>query len=245
MTSNDSGSLVSTLFLRFQVVFTKGPNLQLKVHAEVVHPKTGAHDTTNIFHFTFTTDEGVDVPNVMPKTYAGNFKQADVVDSNETCRSPFSSWKVNHRWHTWLCHFAHTLVRCGFVLPWSISDEIVASFRLHVVHRRKATLRGVNGHLRADPGFLVCRTPHTQLRFASKSKDCGNRFIARQCYVLCLCDEYCILCKMVDKTRTIKNSVSVFCCQEKRSCSPMCVPRTLPLCVRCNPSYQSRQSVRM
>ncbi len=55
----------------FQVVYTKGPHLQIKVHAEVVHPKSGHHDTTNIFHFTFTTYENVDVQSVMPKTYAG------------------------------------------------------------------------------------------------------------------------------------------------------------------------------
>lgn len=52
----------------------------MKVHAEVVHPKTGEHDTTNIFHFTFTTNEGVDVQTVMPKSYAGkNFGSFSVV----------------------------------------------------------------------------------------------------------------------------------------------------------------------
>ena len=62
----------------FQVVFTKGPHLQVKVHAEVVHPKTGGNETTNIFHFTFTTSEGVDVQTVMPKSYAGKNETHDV-----------------------------------------------------------------------------------------------------------------------------------------------------------------------
>ena len=62
------------------MVYTTGGHFQVKVHAEVVHPKTGEHDTTNIFHFTFTTNEGVDVQTVMPKSYAGkNFGSFSLV----------------------------------------------------------------------------------------------------------------------------------------------------------------------
>ncbi|KAL3848568.1 hypothetical protein ACJMK2_019419, partial [Sinanodonta woodiana] len=59
----------SLLFMSSQVVYTKGPFLQVNVHAEVVNPKDGTQETTNNFHFTF--DSKMDsLPTVMPKTYA-------------------------------------------------------------------------------------------------------------------------------------------------------------------------------
>ena len=51
------------------MVFTQDKYLQLKVHAEVVDPKTGVHETTNVFHYTFCTMAAV--PPVIPKSYAG------------------------------------------------------------------------------------------------------------------------------------------------------------------------------
>ena len=58
----------SLLYLSSQVVFTKGLYLQIRVHAEVVDPKSGHIDTTNVFHFHFTSNEPF--PQVMPSTYA-------------------------------------------------------------------------------------------------------------------------------------------------------------------------------
>lgn len=52
-----------------QVVYTDGPYIQVKVHLEVVDPLTGKHETTNTMHVTFNTKE--DVPQVMPRSYAG------------------------------------------------------------------------------------------------------------------------------------------------------------------------------
>ena len=45
-------------------------SLQVRVHAEVIDPHTGASCTTNEFHFTFETAKGDPVPTVLPKTYA-------------------------------------------------------------------------------------------------------------------------------------------------------------------------------
>lgn len=53
----------------FQVCYTQGTYVQVRVHSEVFDPLTRQHNTTNIFHFTFTSDR--DVPNIMPKTYGG------------------------------------------------------------------------------------------------------------------------------------------------------------------------------
>ncbi|XP_059170721.1 acyl-coenzyme A thioesterase 9, mitochondrial-like isoform X2 [Physella acuta] len=59
----------SLLFLSSQIVYTKGPDVQVHVHAEVVDPEKGTREATNDFHFTF--DTGIpNVPTVMPKTYA-------------------------------------------------------------------------------------------------------------------------------------------------------------------------------
>lgn len=57
----------SLLYLSSQIVFTKGKYLQTRVHAEVLDPKTGHVDTTNIFHFHFTSEN--DIKHVMPMSY--------------------------------------------------------------------------------------------------------------------------------------------------------------------------------
>uniref|UniRef100_A0A669DQL3 Acyl-CoA thioesterase 9, tandem duplicate 1 n=1 Tax=Oreochromis niloticus TaxID=8128 RepID=A0A669DQL3_ORENI len=59
----------SLLMLSSQVCYTQGTYIQVRVHSEVFDPLTRQHNTTNIFHFTFTSDR--DVPNIMPKTYGG------------------------------------------------------------------------------------------------------------------------------------------------------------------------------
>ena len=56
----------------FQVVYTCGNNLQLRVHVEKVDPKTRVHTTTNILYFTFSTMSPV--PQVVPKSYSGDNK---------------------------------------------------------------------------------------------------------------------------------------------------------------------------
>ncbi|XP_078693239.1 acyl-coenzyme A thioesterase 9, mitochondrial-like [Branchiostoma floridae x Branchiostoma belcheri] len=58
----------SLLFMSSEVVYTKGQYLQVRVHAEVVDPKTGEHETTNIFHFSFSSPQPI--PKVLPRTYA-------------------------------------------------------------------------------------------------------------------------------------------------------------------------------
>ncbi|XP_064615404.1 acyl-coenzyme A thioesterase 9, mitochondrial-like [Liolophura sinensis] len=59
----------SLLFLSSQIVYTSGTKMQVKVHAEVVNPADGHHDTTNMFHFTFDSKK-TNVPILMPKSYA-------------------------------------------------------------------------------------------------------------------------------------------------------------------------------
>ncbi|XP_064638232.1 acyl-coenzyme A thioesterase 9, mitochondrial-like isoform X2 [Lineus longissimus] len=58
----------SLLFLSSQVVYTSGTKLQIRVHAEVVDPMVGEQETTNTFHFTFSTIGNV--PTVVPNSYA-------------------------------------------------------------------------------------------------------------------------------------------------------------------------------
>lgn len=53
----------------FQVCYTQGSYIQVRVHSEVFDPLTRQHKTTNVFHFTFVSDR--DVPNIIPKTYGG------------------------------------------------------------------------------------------------------------------------------------------------------------------------------
>ncbi|XP_037088667.1 acyl-coenzyme A thioesterase 9, mitochondrial-like isoform X2 [Pollicipes pollicipes] len=60
----DVGSL---LYLLSRVVYTEHNNLQLCVSAEVVHPRLGTRDLTNVFYFTFSAKEPVKV--ILPQTY--------------------------------------------------------------------------------------------------------------------------------------------------------------------------------
>lgn len=53
----------------FQVCYTQGKYIQVRVHSEVFDPLTRQHSTTNIFHYTFASDR--DVPSVIPQTYGG------------------------------------------------------------------------------------------------------------------------------------------------------------------------------
>lgn len=53
----------------FQVCYTQGKYIQVRVHSEVFDPLTQQHNTTNVFHYTFASD--CDVPNIIPKTYGG------------------------------------------------------------------------------------------------------------------------------------------------------------------------------
>ena len=52
-----------------QIAYTEGCYMQVRVHAEVVDPRTGQRDTTNVFHFTVANDKPVH--QVWPKTYGG------------------------------------------------------------------------------------------------------------------------------------------------------------------------------
>ncbi|MEQ2204008.1 hypothetical protein XENOCAPTIV_006440, partial [Xenoophorus captivus] len=51
------------------VCYTQGKYIQVRVHSEVFDSLTQQHSTTNIFHYTFTSDR--DVPSIVPKTYGG------------------------------------------------------------------------------------------------------------------------------------------------------------------------------
>lgn len=55
-----------------QIVYTEGPLMQVKVHAEVLDILTGSRDTTNNFYFVFDSMQP-DLPRVIPRTYAGKF----------------------------------------------------------------------------------------------------------------------------------------------------------------------------
>ena len=57
----------SLLYLSSEIVFTKNDYLQTRVHAEVLDPKTGHVDTTNVFHFHFTSRK--EFPQVVPMSY--------------------------------------------------------------------------------------------------------------------------------------------------------------------------------
>ena len=54
----------------FQIVYTEGALMQVKVHAEVLDILSGSRDTTNDFYFIFDSCQP-DLPCVVPRTYAG------------------------------------------------------------------------------------------------------------------------------------------------------------------------------
>ncbi|NXW48993.1 ACOT9 thioesterase, partial [Nyctiprogne leucopyga] len=57
----------SLLLLSAQVCYTEKNYIQVRVHSEVYDADTREHQTTNIFHFTFMSEN--EVPRVVPKTY--------------------------------------------------------------------------------------------------------------------------------------------------------------------------------
>ena len=68
----------SLLYLRSQVVYTRGHYVMVRVSAEVVNPETGTHDLTNVFHFTLKTDKLA--PEVIPRSYQGMFILLSSID---------------------------------------------------------------------------------------------------------------------------------------------------------------------
>ncbi len=61
----------SLLFLTSQVVYTESNHIQVKVHAETVSPvNPNSREMTNDFYFMFTAPAHLDLPRVLPKTYA-------------------------------------------------------------------------------------------------------------------------------------------------------------------------------
>lgn len=60
----------SLLFLTSQVVYTEANQIQVKVHAQTVDPKTNYKETTNVFYFKFSVPPTHTIPQVWPKTYA-------------------------------------------------------------------------------------------------------------------------------------------------------------------------------
>uniref|UniRef100_A0A8C9LA91 HotDog ACOT-type domain-containing protein n=1 Tax=Pavo cristatus TaxID=9049 RepID=A0A8C9LA91_PAVCR len=61
----------SLLLLSGQVCYTEKIYIQVRVHSEVYDADTREHHTTNIFHFTFMSEN--EVPRVVPKTYGGKY----------------------------------------------------------------------------------------------------------------------------------------------------------------------------
>lgn len=66
----------SLLFFSSQIVYTEGPLLQVKVHAEVLDVLTGSRDTTNDFYFAFDSGQP-DLPHIVPRTYAESMLYLD------------------------------------------------------------------------------------------------------------------------------------------------------------------------
>ncbi|KAG0696704.1 Acyl-coenzyme A thioesterase 10, mitochondrial [Chionoecetes opilio] len=50
-----------------QIVYTEGRHMQISTKASVMDAATSSNNLTNIFHFTFETDQPV--PRSLPKTY--------------------------------------------------------------------------------------------------------------------------------------------------------------------------------
>ncbi|KFP78113.1 hypothetical protein N311_12066, partial [Apaloderma vittatum] len=65
----------SLLLLSGQVCYTEKNYIQVRVHSEVYDADTREQDTTNIFHFTFMSEN--EVPRVVPKTYGESMLYLD------------------------------------------------------------------------------------------------------------------------------------------------------------------------
>ena len=70
------------LVCAFQVCYTQGKYIQVRVHSEVFDPLSRQHNTTNVFHFTFASDR--DVPNIIPNTYGGEHTQTHTDTHTQT-----------------------------------------------------------------------------------------------------------------------------------------------------------------
>ena len=67
----------SLLFLSSEVVFTQENLIQVRVHAQAVDPVTSLKETTNDFYFKFSVPLSVNLPQVIPKTYAESMRYID------------------------------------------------------------------------------------------------------------------------------------------------------------------------
>ncbi|XP_038658706.1 acyl-coenzyme A thioesterase 9, mitochondrial-like isoform X2 [Scyliorhinus canicula] len=65
----------SLLYLSSQVCYTESNYIQVRVHSEMMDPVTQQHSTTNIFHFTFGSEN--EVKQVVPKTYGESMLYLD------------------------------------------------------------------------------------------------------------------------------------------------------------------------
>ncbi|NXF71260.1 ACOT9 thioesterase, partial [Sclerurus mexicanus] len=65
----------SLLLLSAQVCYTEKNYIQIRVHSEVYDANTREHHTTNIFHFTFISEN--EVPRVVPNTYGESMLYLD------------------------------------------------------------------------------------------------------------------------------------------------------------------------
>ncbi|XP_054830289.1 acyl-coenzyme A thioesterase 9, mitochondrial isoform X2 [Eublepharis macularius] len=65
----------SLLFFSSQVCYTEDNFIQVRVHSEVYHSNTRQHHTTNVFHFTFTSEN--QIPKIIPKTYGESMLYLD------------------------------------------------------------------------------------------------------------------------------------------------------------------------
>uniref|UniRef100_A0A7M4E848 Acyl-CoA thioesterase 9 n=1 Tax=Crocodylus porosus TaxID=8502 RepID=A0A7M4E848_CROPO len=65
----------SLLLLSAQVCYTEKNYIQIRVHSEVYDTDTKEHKTTNIFHFTFMSEN--EVPQIVPKTYGESMLYLD------------------------------------------------------------------------------------------------------------------------------------------------------------------------
>ena len=60
----------SLLFLSSEVVYVEKNFIQTKVLAQTVDPMTNIRETTNDFYFKFSVDPKINLPQVIPNSYA-------------------------------------------------------------------------------------------------------------------------------------------------------------------------------
>ncbi|XP_015264356.1 PREDICTED: acyl-coenzyme A thioesterase 9, mitochondrial [Gekko japonicus] len=65
----------SLLLFSSQVCYTEENFIQVRVHSEVYNPDTRQHHTTNVFHFTFMSEN--QIPQIIPKTYGESMLYLD------------------------------------------------------------------------------------------------------------------------------------------------------------------------